>query len=128
MKLNELAATSPTKQAAKVFESYFGNKLKFDSITAVQARGMLKRVRTMIAEHRRTPEFHKREATLMSSRNATIEDFEYVMGLFRDKKIQENPFISQRFHSCFALLVYDGINIVLDYPKLSFFEGIDWVY
>jgi hypothetical protein len=61
MKLNELAATSPTKQAAKVFESYFGNKLKFDSITAVQARGMLKRVRTMIAEHRRTPEFHKSE-------------------------------------------------------------------
>jgi 2-desacetyl-2-hydroxyethyl bacteriochlorophyllide A dehydrogenase len=43
------------------------------------------------------PEFHKREATLMSSRNATIEDFEYVMGLFRDKKIQANPFISHRF-------------------------------
>jgi chromosome segregation ATPase len=61
MKLNELAATSPTKQAAKVFESYFGNTVKFDQITPLQARGMLKRVRSMIAEHRRTPEFHHSE-------------------------------------------------------------------
>lgn len=34
------------------------------------------------------PAFHKREATLMSSRNATIEDFYYVMDLFRSKKIE----------------------------------------
>jgi len=43
------------------------------------------------------PEFHKREATLMSSRNATIEDFEYVMDLFRQGKIQSEWFISHRF-------------------------------
>jgi 2-desacetyl-2-hydroxyethyl bacteriochlorophyllide A dehydrogenase len=43
------------------------------------------------------PEFHKREATLMSSRNATLEDFAYVMNLFRDKKIQAEKFISHRF-------------------------------
>ena len=61
MKLNELAAANPTKQAAKVFESYFGNTVKFDQITPSQARGMLKRVRGMIAEHRRTPEFHSSE-------------------------------------------------------------------
>jgi DNA anti-recombination protein RmuC len=61
MKLNELAAANPTKQAAKVFESYFGNTVKFDQITPSQARGMLKRVRSMIAEHRRTPEFHSSE-------------------------------------------------------------------
>ena len=61
MKLNELAAANPTKQAAKVFESYFGNTVKFDQITPPQARGMLKRVRSMIAEHRRTPEFHSSE-------------------------------------------------------------------
>jgi len=61
MKLNELAAANPTKQAAKVFESYFGNTVKFDQITPLQARGMLKRVRGMIAEHRRTPEFHSSE-------------------------------------------------------------------
>ena len=43
------------------------------------------------------PEFHKREATLMSSRNATIEDFEYVMDLFRQGKIKSDWFITHRF-------------------------------
>ena len=43
------------------------------------------------------PEFHKREATLMSSRNATLEDFEYVMNLFRGEKVKANQFISHRF-------------------------------
>jgi hypothetical protein len=61
MKLNELAAANPTKQAAKVFESYFGKGVNFDSISADQARGMLRRVRALIAEHRRTPEFHSSE-------------------------------------------------------------------
>lgn len=61
MKLNELAVTSPTKQAAKVFESYFGNSIKFDQMTKSQASGMLKRVRSLIAEHRRTPGFHRSE-------------------------------------------------------------------
>jgi hypothetical protein len=61
MKLNELAVVSPTKQAAKVFESYFGNSIRFDQISQAQARGMLKRVRTLIAEHRRTPGFHSSE-------------------------------------------------------------------
>jgi hypothetical protein len=61
MKLNELAVANPTKQAAKVFESYFGQGVDFDSMTAAQARGMLKRVRALIAEHRRTKEFHSSE-------------------------------------------------------------------
>lgn len=61
MKLNELAVVSPTKQAAKVFESYFGNRIAFDAMSQNQARGMLKRVRNLIAEHRRTPEFHSSE-------------------------------------------------------------------
>ena len=61
MKLNELAVVSPTKQIAKVFESYFGNSIRFDQITQAQARGMLKRVRNLIAEHRRTPGFHSSE-------------------------------------------------------------------
>jgi hypothetical protein len=61
MKLNELAVANPTKQAAKVFESYFGQGVNFNSISADQARGMLKRVRALIAEHRRTPEFHSSE-------------------------------------------------------------------
>ena len=61
MKLQELAVANPTKQAARVFESYFGNKLAFETISGRQARGMLRRVRDTIAEHRRTPEFHRSE-------------------------------------------------------------------
>ena len=61
MKLQELAVANPTKQAAKVFESYFGNKVAFETISSSQARDMLRRVRVTIAEHRRTPEFHKSE-------------------------------------------------------------------
>ena len=58
MKLHELAVTSPTKQAAKVFESYFGNSVPFEQLNRKQARHMLTRVRGLIAEHRRQPEFH----------------------------------------------------------------------
>ena len=61
MKLQELAVANPTKQAAKVFESYFGNRISFDTLSQKQARGMLDRVRNLIAEHRRTPEFHRSE-------------------------------------------------------------------
>ena len=61
MKLNELAVANPTKQAARVFESYFGRSVDFDNMPANQARAMLKRVRALIAEHRRTPEFHNSE-------------------------------------------------------------------
>jgi hypothetical protein len=61
MKLQELAVANPTKQAAKVFESYFGQGVNFGDLTSQQASHMLKRVRVMIAEHRRTPEFHSSE-------------------------------------------------------------------
>jgi hypothetical protein len=61
MKLNELAVANPTKQAAQVFESYFGGTVNFNTVTPTQARGMLKRVRALIAEHRRTTQFHKSE-------------------------------------------------------------------
>jgi 2-desacetyl-2-hydroxyethyl bacteriochlorophyllide A dehydrogenase len=56
------------------------------------------------------PEFHKREATLMSSRNATIEDFEYVMNLFRLGKIKSNIFISHRFGENQVLGIFTKIN------------------
>ena len=61
MKLQELAAISPTKQAAKVFESYFGGRINIDTITRTQARNLLNRVRGLVNEHRRTPEFHYSE-------------------------------------------------------------------
>jgi len=61
MKLQELAVANPTKQAAKVFESYFGTSIKFDTISRRQAQGLLNRVRSLISEHRRTPAFHRSE-------------------------------------------------------------------
>lgn len=42
------------------------------------------------------PEFHKREATLMSSRNATREDFDYVMQTMIKRLINPQAFITKR--------------------------------
>lgn len=42
------------------------------------------------------PEFHKREATLMSSRNATRTDFEHVMDSMRKGLINPKTFITHR--------------------------------
>jgi 2-desacetyl-2-hydroxyethyl bacteriochlorophyllide A dehydrogenase len=56
------------------------------------------------------PEFHKREATLMSSRNATIADFDYVMDLFRSGKMEAGMFISHRFGKNQVLDIFTKIN------------------
>jgi hypothetical protein len=61
MKLQELAVANPIQQAAKVFESYFGNRVNFNTVSQGQARNMLKRVRGLISEHRRTTAFHSSE-------------------------------------------------------------------
>ncbi|MEO8534844.1 MAG: zinc-binding alcohol dehydrogenase family protein [Flavobacterium sp.] len=42
------------------------------------------------------PDFHKRESTLMSSRNATIEDFQYVMKCLKEGKIDPKKYITHR--------------------------------
>jgi threonine dehydrogenase-like Zn-dependent dehydrogenase len=42
------------------------------------------------------PEFHKREATLMSSRNATRQDFEHVKACLKSKLIDPKTFITHR--------------------------------
>lgn len=42
------------------------------------------------------PEFHKREGTLMSSRNATRQDFEYVISCLKNKKISPTNYITHR--------------------------------
>jgi 2-desacetyl-2-hydroxyethyl bacteriochlorophyllide A dehydrogenase len=42
------------------------------------------------------PEFHKREATLMSSRNATRADFELVMNALKTGAVDANAFITHR--------------------------------
>lgn len=52
MKLQELAAPSPTKQIAKVFESYFGSNIEFDRLTQRQTQHLLQRVQGLLREHR----------------------------------------------------------------------------
>jgi len=42
------------------------------------------------------PEFHKREATLMSSRNATRTDFEHVIRCIKNKQIDPLTFITHK--------------------------------
>ena len=41
-------------------------------------------------------EFHKREATLMSSRNATRNDFEWVIKAMKGKQINPTNYITHR--------------------------------
>jgi hypothetical protein len=61
MKLQDLAGQPQTKQVAKVMESHFGQSVSFESISKRQAHNMLNRVRGLISEHRRQPEFHSSE-------------------------------------------------------------------
>jgi 2-desacetyl-2-hydroxyethyl bacteriochlorophyllide A dehydrogenase len=42
------------------------------------------------------PEFHKKEATLMSSRNATRQDFEFVIQSMKNKMIRPLEFVTNR--------------------------------
>jgi hypothetical protein len=61
MKLQELAVANPTKQADRVFESYFGDRVKFNTFTRAQAKNMLVRVRALVSEHRQSTAFHRSE-------------------------------------------------------------------
>lgn len=61
MKLNDLAAPRPTKQIAKVFESYFGTNIKFESLNSRQTRNLLTRVQGLLKEHRSTSARHTSE-------------------------------------------------------------------
>jgi len=61
MKLFELAPANPSKQAAKVFESYFDDRINVDVMSARQARLMLNKVRGLIVEHRQTSAIHHSE-------------------------------------------------------------------
>jgi threonine dehydrogenase-like Zn-dependent dehydrogenase len=42
------------------------------------------------------PEFHKREATLMSSRNATHEDFSHVINMIKQENINPLTYITHK--------------------------------
>lgn len=56
------------------------------------------------------PEFHKREATLMSSRNATREDFDFVISSIKAKIIHPEKYITQRVE--FADLKSEFVNLL----------------
>jgi len=61
MKLQELAAPKPSKQIAKVFESYFGSRIRFDQLSRNQTRVMLSKVQGVLKEHRGTTARHRSE-------------------------------------------------------------------
>jgi len=61
MKLQELAAPKPSKQIAKVFESYFGSRIQFDQLSRNQTRVMLGKVQGVLKEHRGTTARHRSE-------------------------------------------------------------------
>lgn len=61
MKLQELAAPKPSKQIAKVFESYFGSRIRFDQLSRNQTRVMLTKVQGVLKEHRGTTARHRSE-------------------------------------------------------------------
>ncbi|KAA2301345.1 alcohol dehydrogenase, partial [Clostridioides difficile] len=42
------------------------------------------------------PEFHKREMSILGSRNATREDFEQVLSTLRQKKLNMDGYITHR--------------------------------
>jgi len=61
MKLQELSAPTPSKQIAKVFESYFGSRIRFEQLTRGQTQVMLQKVRGVLREHRGTTARHHSE-------------------------------------------------------------------
>lgn len=70
------------------------------------------------------PEFHKREATLMSSRNATKEDFAYVINSIKNAAIDPSVFITQRIQfnelkNAFPTLANPETNVIKAMVKLD---------
>ncbi|WP_343303848.1 zinc-binding alcohol dehydrogenase family protein [Chitinophaga niabensis] len=66
------------------------------------------------------PELHKREGTIMSSRNATREDFEQVTQAIRNKTINPVRFITHRVHfselkTLMENFPSDSIKVMVDY-------------
>lgn len=91
MKLQELAVISPTKQAAAVFESYFGTSIKFDTLSQRQAQSLLTRVRSLISEHRRTPQFHKSEQNPAYLKLVMLEQALATQAVAPQQTAQANP-------------------------------------
>ncbi len=54
------------------------------------------------------PEFHKREGTLMSSRNATREDFEHVIASLKNGAIRPSTYITHRARFDNVITEFEG--------------------
>lgn len=61
MKLQELATNHKTKQVSKVFESFFDQRINFNSLDRDQALARLRQVRQLVREYRSHPGFHSSE-------------------------------------------------------------------
>jgi hypothetical protein len=61
MKLHELDALRRKEQVARVFETHLGHQIDFQKLTGRQAQHMLKRVRSLVSEHRASPSRHYSE-------------------------------------------------------------------
>jgi hypothetical protein len=61
MKLQELAVSSPSQNINRVFESYFGSNISLEKLDSKKASYLLRRVKSLIAEHRSTTARHYSE-------------------------------------------------------------------
>ena len=61
MKLQDLAATKPSKQISQVYESYFNSTINVEKLTPRQTSQMLSKVRGLIKEHKSSTARHTSE-------------------------------------------------------------------
>ena len=100
------AANDPKAQLAEltngdmptaVFEATGNPKSMEASFQYIAHSGRLVFVSIVLADIAfNDPEFHKRETTLLSSRNATLKDFEYVMECMEQGKLKTDPMATHR--------------------------------
>lgn len=61
MKLHELGSRRQTEKIANIIESRLGATVDVTKLSPLQAQHMLRRVRSLVKEHRSTPNFHNSE-------------------------------------------------------------------
>lgn len=95
--LAEIAAITGGDYPTAVFDAT-GNAKSMESALQYAAHGgrlvYVGLAKADISFH--NPEFHKRELTMMGSRNATRDDFEYVMACMRRGEIDTDAFVTHR--------------------------------
>jgi 2-desacetyl-2-hydroxyethyl bacteriochlorophyllide A dehydrogenase len=70
------------------------------------------------------PEFHKRETTLMSSRNATRKDFDHVIAAIKNGLVEPSNFITQQLEfddlkDAFETWLYDADKVIKAMVKMD---------